>query len=56
MSAEGSFAYFAIGAFSKVLATTATYPLQVIKARLQQRFTEERIYKGPLDCASKIIR
>eukprot|EP01138_Halocafeteria_seosinensis_P009209 gb/GECG01009411.1/.p1 GENE.gb/GECG01009411.1/~~gb/GECG01009411.1/.p1 ORF type:complete len:311 (+),score=29.47 gb/GECG01009411.1/:1-933(+) len=56
MSAEGSAAYFVIGAFSKVIATTATYPLQVIKSRLQQRFTEERAYRGPLDCATKIVR
>lgn len=56
LSAEGSFAYFSIGAFSKVIATSATYPIQVIKARLQQRFTEERVYKGPIDCLQKVIK
>lgn len=34
---EKSFGYLAMGAFAKVVASTTTYPLQVVKARMQQR-------------------
>ena len=36
-AAESGAALVAIGAVSKAVATTATYPYQVIKSRLQQR-------------------
>ena len=36
--------YFAFGAISKAAAVMATYPYQVIKARMQQRFIEEEKY------------
>ena len=34
---EKSFGYLTMGAFAKVVASTTTYPLQVVKARMQQR-------------------
>jgi solute carrier family 25 folate transporter 32 len=34
---EESFGFLAMGAVSKMIASTATYPLQVVKARMQQR-------------------
>lgn len=37
------------GAASKAVATTVTYPYQVIKARIQAR---DSVYKGVLDCAT----
>lgn len=43
-----SVTYFAMGAVSKVAASTATYPFQVVKARLQRR---DSPYKGMGDCA-----
>jgi solute carrier family 25 folate transporter 32 len=49
-------AVFAAGAASKVLATLATYPYQVAKSRLQQRFAGAPAYAGLLDCAAKIAR
>ena len=57
-----------MGAASKVVASTATYPLQVIKSRLQQRsqaveVTEageivvtRREYRGMSHCISRIWR
>lgn len=49
---------FAAAAVSKAIATTATYPYQVIKARLQQRFADaaSREYTGFLDAVRKIWR
>lgn len=53
-----STALFAAGAASKAVATTVTYPYQVIKSRLQQRFLgpeHERPYKGFADTVRKIL-
>lgn len=45
---------FAIGSVSKLVATTATYPYQVIKSRMQSRSASgEPPYKGVLDCARR---
>ena len=64
-----SLGYLVMGAASKFIASTTTYPLQVIKARLQQRsqtieFSEatgeiivvKREYLGVVDCIGKIWR
>jgi solute carrier family 25 folate transporter 32 len=64
-----SLGYLVMGAASKFIASTTTYPLQVIKARLQQRsqtieFSEatgeiivvKREYSGVVDCIGKIWR
>ena len=61
--------YLVMGAASKFIASTITYPIQVIKARLQQRsqvveFSEatgeiivtKREYAGVVDCAGRIWR
>jgi solute carrier family 25 folate transporter 32 len=61
--------YLIIGAASKFIASTITYPVQVIKARLQQRsqvveFSEatgeiivtKREYAGVTDCVTRIWR
>lgn len=57
-----------MGAVSKVIASTVTYPLQLIKSRLQQRtqITEltidgeiqivRREYSGVMDCVRRIWR
>lgn len=42
-----------IGAGSKVVASTLTYPYQVIKSRIQARGST---YTGVLDCASDALR
>jgi hypothetical protein len=47
---------FAIGAASKAVATTATYPYQVIKSRIQQRFAGAPEYTGLLETAAKIFQ
>jgi solute carrier family 25 folate transporter 32 len=47
-----------MGGASKIVASTATYPSQVIKSRLQQRDgspTTKR-YAGLVDCVLKISR
>lgn len=65
---QDSLGYLAMGAVSKMIASTSTYPLQVIKARLQQRsqsveLTEggelavvRREYRGVADCVGRIWR
>lgn len=45
---------FTFGLMSKVLAAILTYPYQVAKARLQQRFAGVPEYNGLFDCAKKI--
>jgi len=63
---QDSIRYLTMGAVSKIIATTATYPLQVIKSRLQQRSHStqlspsgdvkyvKREYLGVLDCITRI--
>ncbi|KAL7538712.1 hypothetical protein ACHAXR_011104, partial [Thalassiosira sp. AJA248-18] len=63
-----SLGYLVMGAVSKFVASTTTYPLQVIKARLQQRsqvvelsetgkiVVTKREYHGVVDCVGKIWR
>lgn len=63
---QDSMGYLTMGAVSKIIASTVTYPLQVIKSRLQQRdiSTElsstgkvqivKREYAGVLDCVTRI--
>ena len=64
-----SLGYLTMGAMSKFVASTATYPLQVIKSRLQQRsqsvevseitgeiIVTKREYSGLIDCTTKIWR
>eukprot|EP00939_MAST-03C_sp_MAST-3C-sp1_P000932 g932.t1 len=50
----GHFAPIWIGALSKLVASTATYPYQVIKARIQQRQIGVK-YNGILECAQKMV-
>jgi len=49
-----------IGGTSKIVASTATYPYQVVKARLQQREAPGGLaaprYSGMLDCVAKTWR
>ena len=64
-----SLGYLTMGAISKFVASTVTYPLQVIKSRLQQRsqsvevseitgeiIITKREYSGLIDCTMKIWR
>ena len=64
-----SLGYLMMGAVSKFVASTATYPLQVIKSRLQQRsqvvemsestgevVVSKRNYAGVMDCVTKILK
>jgi hypothetical protein len=46
-----------MGGLSKGAATVSTYPFQVVKARLQQRFDHTRVpYTGVVDCVSRTFR
>lgn len=45
-----------MGAVAQSIASTATYPYQVIKARLQQGGPLADKYTGTWDCTTKIIR
>ena len=48
---------FTFGLISKILAAIVTYPYQVVKSRIQQRFEgETRTYTGLVDCAGKILK
>ena len=63
-----SIGYLSAGAISKIIASSMTYPLQVIKSRLQQRsYTNEltelgktklvkRQYYGIIDCIKKMYK
>ncbi|RLN44656.1 hypothetical protein BBJ28_00018362 [Nothophytophthora sp. Chile5] len=46
----------AMGAVAQSIASTATYPYQVIKARLQQGGPMALQYHGTWDCTKKILR
>ena len=43
---KDSVGYLSMGAVSKVVASTATYPIQVIKSRMQQRSEGYEVVKG----------
>jgi len=65
---EDSLGYLTMGAVSKIISSTITYPIQVIKSRIQQRAETAEImasgeveivkrdYKGVVDCIMKIWR
>ena len=55
--ADQSFRFFLFGAVSKAVATSATYPYQVIKSRLQQRLVNGLPhYEGFFDCVQQIVK
>ena len=55
--ADQSFRFFLFGAVSKAVATSATYPYQVIKSRLQQRLVNGLPhYEGFSDCVQQIVK
>lgn len=46
-----------MGAISKTIASTATYPWQTIKSRIQQRQKlDAKPYNGMIDCGTRIIK
>ena len=46
-----------MGAISKTIASTATYPWQTIKSRIQQRQNlDAKPYNGMIDCGTRIIK
>ena len=48
---------FAIGSVSKLVATTATYPYQVVKARMQSRSASGKApYRGVWDCVTQTAK
>ncbi len=65
---QDSMGYLTMGAVSKIIASTATYPIQLIKSRLQQRNQTaelsstgeiemvKREYRGVMDCVVKILK
>lgn len=53
LHAQDPVVHFSQGAVSKVIATTVTYPYQVVKARLQQRNSP---YRGFVDCVVRTAR
>lgn len=51
--------YLTMGAVSKIVASTTTYPLQVIKSRIQRRYDDvdkSREYRGVWDAVKRIWR
>jgi solute carrier family 25 folate transporter 32 len=50
-----SFHFLGMGALSKVFASTATYPYQTVKTRLQATEALAGQYRGTLDCFRQII-
>eukprot|EP00924_Labyrinthula_sp_SR-Ha-C_P005489 maker-scaffold_62-snap-gene-0.0-mRNA-1 protein AED:0.02 eAED:0.02 QI:21/1/1/1/0/0/2/23/267 len=48
--------FFFIGVFSKIIATSITYPYQVIKSRIQQKQNMNRKYKTIFQSAKLMIR
>ncbi|KAG2182116.1 hypothetical protein INT43_007043 [Umbelopsis isabellina] len=47
--------YLVMAATSKVTATVATYPYQVLRSRFQSQTTQDK-YKGVMDCVRQIYR
>jgi solute carrier family 25 folate transporter 32 len=56
LASDSDAALLCAGVLSKVAAVTLTYPYQVTKSRLQQRFAGAPEYTGLLDCLAKTWR
>ncbi len=56
LASDSDGALLGAGVLSKVAAVTLTYPYQVTKSRLQQRFEGAPAYTGTLDCMQKTWR